>query len=60
MKMEITRVTTSKKGVVWIQAKILCDMQDGDFKAGDTFKCVQTDLEKSQHPDKKENSEKEQ
>jgi hypothetical protein len=37
MKIEVTRVSTSKKETVWIQAKILCSMTAEDVVCGGVY-----------------------
>ena len=54
MNIEITRVSVSKKGVVWIQAK--ATEASEELKEGDVFECIKTD--NCPDPDKKEKEEK--
>lgn len=50
MKLEITKVSVSKKGTVWIQGKALYASED--LKEGDTFDCTISDEKEEPKDDK--------
>ena len=50
MKIEITQISVSKKGTVWIQAKEL-EVGPDDYKVGDVLECeVKPKEEKKDEP----------
>lgn len=52
MKIEITSVSTSKKGTIWIQAKIL----EGETPATNTvFECEEQSIENKKVKDESDN-----
>jgi hypothetical protein len=51
MKIEVTSTAVTKKGIVYIQAKVTCGMKKEDIKNGDKFQCTKEE-------DKKEEKEK--
>jgi hypothetical protein len=54
MKMDITSVAVTRKGVVYLQAKVTCGMKKDDFKVGDTFQCTKLKADDGHEDEKTE------